>query len=160
MLPDKDALVGVASELEHSFADVVDAVRAKRVPRPPLPADLDAVVAAAREAPVALLERLRAEWPALTDEIDEDPPLPTAIEASGTGSASTVAGRVTYGVRLAAGYVSAAGCSTPAGRLFKPDGLAAELFARFRGDAPAVALVVAALDPSLSWTMAGAAADA
>jgi hypothetical protein len=160
MRPDAGALATAVAELGRSFATVVDALPRERADERALPAEAREVVAAARQAPASLLARLDDELPRLATRIEAEPPLPRASEGAGTGTAFTVAGRVTYGLRLVAGCVSAAGCTTPAERLFKPGGVAAELFARFRGDAPALAMVVAALDPSLSWTLAGAVADA
>ena len=160
LLPDRAAAGAAAAALEDAFADVVAGLgRAKPVAEPASPVAGE-VVAAARDAPAALLDELRRELPALTATLADDPPLDAAAEGGGTGSAVTVAGRVTYGLRLAAGYVTAAGCTTPAARLFQPGGVAAELFARLPGDGRALAVVVAALDPSLSWSLAGAAADA
>jgi len=160
LAPDRVEIAAAAGALETAFADVVadlrDARPAKSLPNAPV----GEVVAAAREAPAALLAELHEELPALTERIVDEPPLEAAVEGGGTGSAMTVAGRVTYGLRLAAGYVTAAGCTTPAERLFQPGGVAAELFARLPGDVRTLALVVAALDPSVHWTLAGAPADA
>lgn len=158
--PDRRAVAVAADELADAFEAVVAELGRARPVERGLPDDAGAVVAAAREAPSTLLRRLRDELPELAAHVEADPPLAAACEGGGTGSAMTVAGRVTYGLRLVAGYVSAAGCTTPAERLFKPGGVADELFARVRGDSRMLALVVAALDPSLSWTLAGAAADA
>jgi len=160
MRPDPGALRTAAADLGHSFAAVVDALPRETPSERALPPEAGQVVAAAREAPASLLARLHDELPRLAAAVEPDPPLPSTPEGGGTGSALTVAGRVTYGLRLVAGYVSAAGCTTPAERLFKPGGVAAELLARFRGDATTLGLVVAALDPTLSWSLAGAAADA
>lgn len=159
LVPDRAGVAAAVAELERAFAAVVDGLRRAEPAKAMLPAEAGDVVGAARRAPATLLEQLRAEAPALVDAVDEDPPLAAASEGGGSGSALTVAGRVTYGLRLAAGCISAAGCSTPAERLFKPGGVAAELFARV-GDTRALALLMAALDPSLHWTLAGAAADA
>jgi hypothetical protein len=153
--------VAAATEaLETAFANVVAGLRDTKPSRPLPNAPAGEVVAAAREAPAALLAELHEELPALTAQIVDEPPLEAAAEGGGTGSAMTVAGRVTYGLRLAAGCVTAAGCTTPAARLFQPGGVAAELFTRLPSDPRTLALVVAALDPSLHWTLAGAAADA
>ncbi|MFP4359383.1 MAG: hypothetical protein ACLFTG_01720 [Alphaproteobacteria bacterium] len=157
---DREEVAAAAGALETAFAAVVarlrDAEPAKALPDAPA----GEVVAAAREAPAALLAELQDQLPALTKQVVDEPPLAAAAEGGGTGSAMTVAGRVTYGLRLAAGYVTAAGCTTPAARLFQPGGVAADLFTRLPGDARTLAVVVAALDPSLHWTLAGARADA
>jgi hypothetical protein len=160
LAPDRAAVDAASAQLIDAFARLVDTLRVARPPRSGLGRTADEVVGAAREAPAALLMELDEQLPALSAQLADEPPLRAVAEGGGTGSAVTVAGRVTYGLRLAAGYVTAAGCSTPAERLFQPGGVAAELFARLSGDARALALVVAALDPSVSWTVAGAAADA
>ncbi len=160
LTPDRTAVTAAAAALETAFAEVVDGLREAKPPKPLSNAPAGDVVAAAREAPAALLSELREELPTLTRQIENEPPLETAAEGGGTGSAMTVAGRVTYGLRLAAGYVTAAGCTTPAARLFQPGGVAAELFTRVPSDVRTLALVLAALDPSVHWTLAGAAADA
>jgi hypothetical protein len=160
LAPDRAAVDAASAQLVDAFRALVDDLRVARPPRSGLDRTADEVVGAAREAPAALLSELREQLPVLTAQLADEPPLRAAAEGGGTGSAVTVAGRVTYGLRLAAGCVTAAGCSTPAERLFQPGGVAAELFARLSGDARTLALVVAALDPSVSWTLAGAAADA
>jgi hypothetical protein len=160
LTPDRTAVAAAAAALERAFAELVARLRDGKPTKSLATAPAGEVVAAAREAPAALLRELREELPALTRQIGDEPPLAAAAEGGGTGSAMTVAGRVTYGLRLAAGYVTAAGCTTPAARLFQPGGVAAELFTRLPGDARTLAVVVAALDPSLHWTLAGAAAEA
>lgn len=160
LAPDRRAVGAAAAALETAFAEMVACLRDTTPPKPLANAPASEIVAAAREAPTALLDELHDELPTLVRRVADDPPLAPVAEGGGTGSAMTVAGRITYGLRLAAGCITAAGCTTPAGRLFQPGGVGAELFERLPNDARTLALVVAALDPSLSWTLAGAAADA
>jgi hypothetical protein len=160
LTPDRGAVAVAAARLEVAFAEVVASVaRPPAAASPPAP-PVGEVVAAACDAPAALLAELRRTLPMLADRVADDPPLDAVAEGGGTGSAMTVAGRLTYGLRVAAGCITAAGCSTPAARLFQPGGVAAELFARLPADARTLALVLAALDPGMPWTLTGARADA
>jgi len=112
LAPDRHALTAAAAALEAAFARLVDRLAAPGG-RTAMRSDADEVVAAARAAPQALLTRLRGEWPRLVRTVGDDAPLPLTADGGGTGSAVTVAGRVTYRLRLAAGCVSAADCTTP-----------------------------------------------
>jgi hypothetical protein len=107
-----------------------------------------------------VLARVRRDLPALLDTLAPEPPLAAVVDAEGTGSVVTANGRVTYGVRVAAGCLSRVEPSVPADRLFKPGGAGIQLLDRLRGDARTLSLVMAALDPGVPWRFAGAEADA
>ncbi len=149
------------SRLADTFTAFVAGLHAMMPPRlHPLLPEARAVVEAASGAPEELLARLHGELPRRLRALGSEPALPAVVEADGMGTALTSSGRITYGVRVAAGCVSRIACSTPTDRLFKPGGAAVRLLDSFDGDRTALAMLMASLDPEVAWELVGAGADA
>ena len=126
----------------------------------PLSPEARTVVETASANPLELMRRLRHELPLDMERLRGEPAMTPVLECDGVGSVMTASGRITYGVRIAAGCVSRIGYTTPTHRLFKPGGVAVHLLDRFAGDRGALAVLMASLDPEVSWALVGAGADA
>ncbi len=161
LVPATVALEGAASRLQQSLSNLVIRLSAVAPIRlaglAPEPRE---VVHAAWSSPALLLARLRRDLGPLIRDVRAEPALAPANDGDGVGSVVTATGRITYGVRVAAGCISRAFHSNPADRLFKPGGAAVQLLDRFAPDMRTVAMVMAALDPGVPWSLAGADADA